>query len=291
MAAIPLSLISFNCFSPIIPTNSGGITTVTIGYFNGSGVQTAVFPTQTNTDTTLTFYNADGSIILKEKSAVVVENLDWNTSDYKITANAADDITDVKVGMRVSHDNFPIGTTVTNVSGTTIVVSFLPDTAVTSNAGEVTFIDPDGDSSTWDKYKANAPSANTIDDHNYDDDVFDLNIGQRYGLDSKRAHVNGSFFIDDNTGKIYFSLRETFKLITSAFSKRFSAKAGKAEDLLRSAVTGGTLFSSLGFYYIGPIDGHDLSSLIPILKNARDSQHAGPILIHIKMKKLLMRLI
>ena len=50
------------------------------------------------------------------------------------------------------------------------------------------------------------------------------------------------------TGKIYFSLRETFKLITSAFSKRFSAKAGKAEDFLRSAVTGGTLFNSLGFY-------------------------------------------
>jgi 1-deoxy-D-xylulose-5-phosphate synthase len=87
------------------------------------------------------------------------------------------------------------------------------------------------------------------------------------------------------SGKIYFSLRETIKLITSAFSKRFSAKAGKAEDLLRSAVTGGTLFSSLGFYYIGPIDGHDLNSLIPILKNARDSKHEGPILIHIKTKK------
>ena len=87
------------------------------------------------------------------------------------------------------------------------------------------------------------------------------------------------------SGKIYFSLRETIKLITSAFSKRFSAKAGKAEDLLRSAVTGGTLFSSLGFYYIGPIDGHDLNSLIPILKNARDTKHEGPILIHIKTKK------
>ena len=87
------------------------------------------------------------------------------------------------------------------------------------------------------------------------------------------------------SGKIYFSLRETIKLITSAFSKRFSAKAGKAEDLLRSAVTGGTLFSSLGFYYIGPIDGHDLNSLIPILKNARDTKHDGPILIHIKTKK------
>ena len=87
------------------------------------------------------------------------------------------------------------------------------------------------------------------------------------------------------TGKIYFSLRETVKLITSAFSKRFSANAGKAEDFLRSAVTGGTLFSSLGFYYAGPIDGHDLTSLIPILRNARDSKYEGPIMIHIKTQK------
>src|SRR5210317_1541530 len=87
------------------------------------------------------------------------------------------------------------------------------------------------------------------------------------------------------TGKIYFSLRETIKLIMSSFSKRFSAKAGKAEDFLRSAVTGGTLFNSLGFYYAGPIDGHDLTSLVPILKNARDSKHDGPIMIHIKTQK------
>ncbi len=87
------------------------------------------------------------------------------------------------------------------------------------------------------------------------------------------------------TGKIYFSLRETLKLVTSAFSKRFSAKAGKAEDFFRSAVTGGTLFSSLGFYYAGPIDGHDLSSLVPILKNAKESRHEGPIMIHIKTQK------
>ena len=87
------------------------------------------------------------------------------------------------------------------------------------------------------------------------------------------------------TGKVYFNLRETFKLITSAFSKRFSAKAGKAEDFLRSAVTGGTLFNSLGFYYVGPIDGHDLTTLLPILKNARDSKHQGPIMIHVKTQK------
>jgi 1-deoxy-D-xylulose-5-phosphate synthase len=87
------------------------------------------------------------------------------------------------------------------------------------------------------------------------------------------------------SGKIYFSLRETFKLIMSAFSKRFSAQAGKAEDFLRSAVTGGTLFNSLGFYYIGPIDGHDLDILLPILKNAKDSKHEGSIMIHVKTQK------
>ena len=87
------------------------------------------------------------------------------------------------------------------------------------------------------------------------------------------------------SGKMYFSLRETIKLVISAFSKRFSKKAGLAEDFLRSAVTGGTLFNSLGFYYIGPIDGHDTDSLISVLKNAKDINYEGPILIHIKTEK------
>ena len=87
------------------------------------------------------------------------------------------------------------------------------------------------------------------------------------------------------SGKIYFNFRETLKLIFSSFSKRFSKKAGEAEDFLRSVVTGGTLFNSLGFYYIGPIDGHDLDVLLPVLKNAKESKHKGPILIHIKTQK------
>ena len=87
------------------------------------------------------------------------------------------------------------------------------------------------------------------------------------------------------SGKIYFSFRETIKLILSAFSRRFSKKAGKAEDLLRSAVTGGTLFSQLGFYYIGPIDGHDVNNLVTILENVKNSNHQGPILIHAITKK------
>ena len=87
------------------------------------------------------------------------------------------------------------------------------------------------------------------------------------------------------SGKIYFSLRETIRLIISAFSKRFSDKAKKAEDFLRSAFTGGTLFSSLGFYYVGPIDGYDLDNLILVLQNAKKLKHDGPIMIHIKTEK------
>ena len=87
------------------------------------------------------------------------------------------------------------------------------------------------------------------------------------------------------SGKFYFSFREILKFIISFFSKKFSAKAGKAEDFLRSAFTGGTLFNSLGFYYVGPIDGYDLDTLIPVLKNAKESNHEGPIMIHIKTEK------
>ena len=87
------------------------------------------------------------------------------------------------------------------------------------------------------------------------------------------------------SGKIYFSLRETIKLVLSAFSKRFSKSAGKAEDMLRSVVTGGTLFSQLGFYYVGPIDGHDVNNLVTILENVKNSKHEGPILIHTITKK------
>ncbi len=87
------------------------------------------------------------------------------------------------------------------------------------------------------------------------------------------------------SGKLYFSLRETFKMIISAFSKRFSQKAGKAEDMLRNMVTGGTLFSELGFYYIGPIDGHDVENLVQIFENVKKSNHQGPVLIHIRTQK------
>jgi len=87
------------------------------------------------------------------------------------------------------------------------------------------------------------------------------------------------------SGKTYLGFRETIKSITSVFSKRFKDKAGKAEEFIRDMVSGGTLFNELGFYYVGPIDGHNLDSLIPVLNNAKNSKYNGPILIHAVTKK------
>ncbi len=87
------------------------------------------------------------------------------------------------------------------------------------------------------------------------------------------------------SGKTYFGFREIIKYITSIFSKKIKDKAGKAEEFIRDIVSGGTLFNELGFYYVGPIDGHNLDSLIPVLNNVKNSKYEGPILIHAVTKK------
>jgi 1-deoxy-D-xylulose-5-phosphate synthase len=82
----------------------------------------------------------------------------------------------------------------------------------------------------------------------------------------------------------YLGLRSLAKKITSRLSRRVHNAAQKAEEYTRGMVTGGTLFEELGFYYVGPIDGHNLDHLIPVLENVRDSEQ-GPILIHVVTKK------
>ncbi|WP_296612544.1 1-deoxy-D-xylulose-5-phosphate synthase [Sphingomonas sp.] len=82
----------------------------------------------------------------------------------------------------------------------------------------------------------------------------------------------------------YLGLRSLAKRITAKVSRRVHDAAQKAEELTRGWVTGGTLFEELGFYYVGPIDGHNLDHLIPVLENVRDSEH-GPILVHVVTKK------
>ncbi len=82
----------------------------------------------------------------------------------------------------------------------------------------------------------------------------------------------------------YLGFRSLAKKITRRLSRRVHNAAEKAEEFTRGWVTGGTLFEELGFYYVGPIDGHNLDHLIPVLENVRDSEQ-GPILVHVVTQK------
>jgi len=83
----------------------------------------------------------------------------------------------------------------------------------------------------------------------------------------------------------YRGLRGLAKKIASKFPKPLYRAAERAEEYARGMVTGGTLFEELGFYYIGPVDGHNLDALVPILENVRDSRDEGPVLIHVRTEK------
>jgi 1-deoxy-D-xylulose-5-phosphate synthase len=86
------------------------------------------------------------------------------------------------------------------------------------------------------------------------------------------------------SGKTYQNLREIGKQLAHRLPKFFEERALRAEEYARGMVTGGTLFEELGFYYVGPIDGHNLDHLLPVLKNVRDAQ-SGPILVHVVTEK------
>ncbi len=82
----------------------------------------------------------------------------------------------------------------------------------------------------------------------------------------------------------YASIREAVKQIASHLPRRLYEGARRAEEYGRGFVTGGTMFEEMGFYYVGPIDGHNLDHLLPILKNVRDMQ-TGPVLVHVVTQK------
>ncbi len=86
------------------------------------------------------------------------------------------------------------------------------------------------------------------------------------------------------SGGAYRTIRETAKQLAAKLPKFFYDKAKKTEEYARGFWTGGTMFEELGFYYVGPIDGHNLDHLLPILKNVRDKQ-PGPVLVHVVTQK------
>ncbi|PKR57358.1 1-deoxy-D-xylulose-5-phosphate synthase [Thalassospira lohafexi] len=87
------------------------------------------------------------------------------------------------------------------------------------------------------------------------------------------------------SGKGYQGLRNAAKGLTKHLPRQIEEAARKLEEYTRGMVTGGTLFEEMGFFYVGPIDGHNMDHLLPVLKNVRDAKVDGPILIHAVTQK------
>jgi 1-deoxy-D-xylulose-5-phosphate synthase len=83
----------------------------------------------------------------------------------------------------------------------------------------------------------------------------------------------------------FISVREMMAKLARHFPGPIERAAKRADEYARGLLTGGTLFEELGFYYVGPIDGHDLDHLMPVLRNLRDTELQGPILLHVVTQK------
>ncbi|MGZ8408346.1 MAG: 1-deoxy-D-xylulose-5-phosphate synthase [Hyphomicrobium sp.] len=87
------------------------------------------------------------------------------------------------------------------------------------------------------------------------------------------------------SSKSFRSVRHIAAEVARKFPRPLSEAARKAEEYARGLVTGGTLFEELGFFYVGPIDGHNLDHLLPVLKNLKDDREPGPVLLHVVTRK------
>ena len=87
------------------------------------------------------------------------------------------------------------------------------------------------------------------------------------------------------SSRSYRSLRDTGNQVTGRFARKIRNSALRAERHTRGLLTGGTLFEELGMFYVGPIDGHNLDHLLPVLKNVRDDTAEGPVLVHVVTEK------
>ena len=203
-------LVGMTVSSPSIPISS------TITRVNNSGTTTVITITGTGAtytgNETLTFTKADGSLVLQENSAFTLTGSGIIVGSNKITAGSTSDTDQIEVGMIVSSVAFAVDTTVVDVNGVVITTSTNALTAASDP--EITFTSPNSDSDTWSSYKSHTPSENNTNDYqDYQNDIYWPNEGRRYGLEPSHAQVNGSFYIDEISGKIHFSSNVSGKTV------------------------------------------------------------------------------
>ena len=158
------------------------------------------------------------SLVIETEGGVVLNNLTYSINDDKITAASAADAAQVSVGMYVSHTHIAPGSKVVDVNGSVITVSnpLLANfgASIFGSTNQMTFITIPSESETWQSFK----TVNDLDlddslAYNHDTDIYDLNIGQRYGLEPEHSQTNGTYYIDELKGKIHFSSNVSQKTV------------------------------------------------------------------------------
>ena len=189
-------------------SHSNGVTTITLGQADPFQTVDQLSPfnsgAPSGTKFTFNFYK-ENELLLLQKTPVVVDDLTYIPLLPTLTQSPNVNVSSVKVGMLVSHIDFPVGTVVTDVNDNVITVSNNPLLASTVG-NQVTFISTPADSETWDTYTSDTSnSTGDANGYNHDTDIYDLNVGQRYGVHPETAQGNGSYYIDELKGKIHFS--------------------------------------------------------------------------------------
>lgn len=87
------------------------------------------------------------------------------------------------------------------------------------------------------------------------------------------------------SSRSFLNLRDLAAKMAKRFPRSIERTAKRAEEYARGILTGGTLFEEMGFYYVGPIDGHNMDHLLPVLRNLRDAEESGPVLLHVVTQK------
>ena len=210
---VPSGLSTIYSFS-----SDGTNTTITLANFAPSSfaqlANLTTFSSLENGVFDIEIANADGSLVNSSKSSYTAIGLTPASANNFITVSAAD-ASNIEVGMIVAANSntfIPDGTVVVAINGTKITISNTT-LAPAPNVFNVNFISTISDSDTWSNYQTNSPSENNNNDYDVDDDIYDLNVGQRYGMDPQHAQVNGSFYIDCTSGKIHFSSNVAGKIV------------------------------------------------------------------------------
>ena len=182
-------------------TNASGITTIALV----DNVGAAVIPTAGAGGNTLTFTN-DAETLILEGSAYAIEGLVFAIGDTVLSYSGID-ISNLSIGMLVSDVAFTPGTTIIDIDTQDENIIVSSDALSSIVAGDdITFISTPVDSTTWNSFSSDTSnSTGDANGYNHDTDIYDLNVGQRYGVDPAMAQGNGTYYIDNLKGLIHFS--------------------------------------------------------------------------------------